>query len=59
MEDDVIKDDEEIVDPDLELGADDELKKKDLIDEDTESLEDLAEDELDEDEESFDDVDEI
>lgn len=37
---------------DLEL---DEKKKKDLIDEDTESLEDLEEDELEEDEEPFDD----
>jgi hypothetical protein len=62
---------EDIVDPLEEVpidpeDLDDELdaegkakKKKDLIDEDTESLEDLEEDELEEDEESFDDVDEI
>lgn len=43
-------------DLDLEL---DEKKKKDLIDDDTESLEDLEEEELEEDEESFDDVDEM
>ena len=43
-------------DLDLEI---EEKKKKDLIDEDTESLEDLEEDELEEDEEPFDDVDVI
>lgn len=43
-------------DLDLELA---EKKKKDLIDEEAESLEDLEEEELEEDEEPFDDVDEI
>ena len=39
-----------------ELDLEGEKKKKDLIDEDTESLADLEEDELEEEEEPFDDV---
>lgn len=41
---------------DDELGVDGEVKKKDLIDEDTESLDDLEDDELEEEEEPFDDI---
>ena len=69
MNDDEIKDDAEELDPDaveaedlveeetgdlpIELAG---KKRKDLLDEDTESLEDLAEDE-EEEEETFEDVD--
>lgn len=42
---------------DLEAVDGDDKKKKDLIDEDVDSLDDLADDELADDEESFDDVD--
>lgn len=56
--------DEEIRDEELHEEPEDldavemaEKKKKDLLDEDTDSLDDLAEDELEEEEESFDDVD--
>lgn len=57
MEDDILKnDDEHELDADAPLDELEEKKKKDLIDEDVESVEDLAEEELEE-EEPFDDVD--
>ncbi len=56
MEDDILKDDPDAVPEDLELDEEALLakKKKDLIDEDTESLSDLEDEELDEDEETDD-----
>jgi hypothetical protein len=60
--DDEIRDELDPHDADLaDLEAVDGVVKppKDLIDEDVESLDDLADDELEDDEESFDDVDEM
>ncbi len=53
MEDETIRDDE----PEGDIPLDDDLdkKKKDLLDDDVESVDDLAEEELEE-EEPFDDV---
>mgnify|MGYP001604812534 CR=1 FL=1 len=59
MEDEILHEHEEPVEEDdVDLPIGEEKKKKDLLDEDTESLADLEEEELDEDDEPFDDVDE-
>jgi len=61
IDDEIIKDDGEIHEPEDIEDADVEVeKKKHLLDDDVESADDLAEDELEEDEEeSFDDVDKM
>lgn len=53
MEDDTLKDDDEELVPKLPPDIE---KSGDVLDEDTESVEELAEEEDEEDEESFDDV---
>lgn len=55
LDDETILPDEPIEDDELEIEGE-EKKKKDLIDEDTESLDDLEEDELEDEEEPFDDI---
>ena len=65
MEEDILKEPEELDPEDLELNEDAILdpdikkKKKDLIEEDTESVEDLADDELEEEEDDFEDHDDV
>lgn len=53
MEDDTLKDDDEELDPKLPPDIE---KSGDVLDEDPESVEELAEEEDEEDEEPFDDV---
>ena len=65
MEEDILKEPEELDPEDLELNEDAILdpdikkKKKELIEEDTESVEDLADDELEEEEDDFEDHDDV
>ncbi len=62
MEDDILKDpeddiDDALIDDELELDADGNKKiKKEMLDEETESLDDLEEEEDMEEEEPFDDI---
>lgn len=65
MDDPDFKDPDEELDPDLHVADDDDLdldldgkKKKDLIDDDTVSLEDEVDKELDDEEEGYEDEDE-